>query len=135
MHEIVLRLRRVGTVSPSQESAEAGVSTGHRNSYPGELTERLTELQTQSKALRRCPAPLPCAALRGGPAGRRSQGTAPRSGERRGTSSEEPRGRGWRGAGCLPLPLPDTRKSPACFALAGPGKKDAQGGGYSDNVP
>lgn len=53
----MLRLRRVGTVSPSQESAEAGVSTGHRNSYPGELTERLTELQTQSKALRRCPAP------------------------------------------------------------------------------
>lgn len=47
----------MGTVSPSQESAEAGVSTGHRNSYPGELTERLTELQTQSKALRRCPAP------------------------------------------------------------------------------
>lgn len=53
----MLRLRSVGTVSQLQESAEAGVTPGHHNSYPGELTERLTELQTQSKALCRCPAP------------------------------------------------------------------------------
>lgn len=108
-------------------------STGHHKSYPGKLIVRFYRALDPEQS----PVLLPCAVLCGGPPRRWTRGTALWSGKLSGTSSEalHIHLQGWRGAGCLPLPLTDSKKSPDFFALVETGKKDSQGGGYSDNLP
>lgn len=49
LHKIVLWLRGVGTVAQLQESGGAGVSTGHHESYPGELAACLCLCQAAKR--------------------------------------------------------------------------------------